>query len=289
MNYKFIQPVSMRVTKEQYERDLREPLLAMGYREIILDWILNPILASNLDGRNDILSNVSGRKSCNNRYFIDHYNPKLFLAIAAMTDKESPIVGEWLVWNSVYASVGGYKIGDIVQCGNPNITLVGLRKATLKELIDKFSPNGEEYSIISNTNDKINKNMIQINNKQFGELKNLIAPENEEAFNKIMGIKKPIFNKENFITGDKVIVRNGCIYLVIENCNAGYYGKQVFTLLRCNMNGGFLSGHFYDNELRNLNSSDFDIMKVYRFEDGRIVDSSMNGDLEDYDLVWSRE
>ena len=153
------------------------------------------------------------------------------------------------------------------------------RKATLQELIDKFT-NKETIK-----EDTMKKELTQ---ELIKDLKNLIAPENEEAFNKIMGIKKPIFNKENFITGDKVVVRNGCIYLVIKDCNAGYYGKQVFMLLRCNMNGGFLSCHFYDNELRNLNSSDFDIMKVYRFEDGIIVDSSMNGDLEDYDLVWSR-
>ena len=31
---KFIQPVSMVVTKEQYERDLRQPLLDMGYEEV---------------------------------------------------------------------------------------------------------------------------------------------------------------------------------------------------------------------------------------------------------------
>lgn len=30
---KFIQPVSMKCSQEQYERDLREPLLAMGYTQ----------------------------------------------------------------------------------------------------------------------------------------------------------------------------------------------------------------------------------------------------------------
>ena len=63
------------------------------------------------------------------------------------------------------------------------------------------------------------------------DLKNLIAPENEEAFNKIMGIKKPIPKKGELITGDKVILRNGEAYLLIRDCNAGGHGRQVFTLL----------------------------------------------------------
>ena len=47
-------------------------------------------------------------------------------------------------------------------------------------------------------------------------LKPLIAPENMEKFNKLMGIEKPIFKAEDFITGDKVILRNGKTYLVIR-------------------------------------------------------------------------
>ena len=35
------------------------------------------------------------------------------------------------------------------------------------------------------------------------DLKNLIAPENVEKFDELMGIDKPMFRKEDFITGDK--------------------------------------------------------------------------------------
>ena len=52
---KFIQPVSMRVTQEQYERDLREPLLAMGYKESNgLYWVDDGnYLVTNIDRKND--------------------------------------------------------------------------------------------------------------------------------------------------------------------------------------------------------------------------------------------
>ena len=103
MNYKFIQPVSMRVTKEQYKRDLGEPLLVMGYKEVsISEWDERPILVTNYLGEIGNMTNGTRRSKDNfNRYFIHEYNPEFFLAIAAMTKGENPIVGEWLVWTSV--------------------------------------------------------------------------------------------------------------------------------------------------------------------------------------------
>ena len=60
MNYKFIQPVSMQVTKEQYERDLREPLLKMGYKEKeIVNWDISPILATNYAKIKHIMTNLA--------------------------------------------------------------------------------------------------------------------------------------------------------------------------------------------------------------------------------------
>lgn len=279
MDYKFIQPVSMQVTQEQYERDLREPLLKMGYEGFILDFALFPILVTNIDGRKGLLSNVSDdRKSVNNRYFIPDYNPELFLAIAAMTDKESPIVGEWLVWNSVYASVGGYKIGDIVQCGNPNITLVGLRKATLQELINKFA---------NKKQDIMKKELTQ---ELIKDLKNLIAPENVEKFDELMGIEKPMFRKEEFITGDKVILGNGKTYLVIRDCNAGDYGAQVFVFLECKINGGFMNSSEYDEKLLQFQGeTEYDVEKIYRCGNRAIMGNSLSADLTGYNLIWSRE
>ena len=142
-----------------------------------------------------------------------------------MTDKETPIVGEWLVCIDEMAYIiSGYKIGEFVKNGNPNITSAWFRRATLQELIEKFT-NKETIK-----EDTMKKELTQ---ELIKDLKNLIAPENEEAFNKIMGIKKPMFRKENFITGDKVILGNGKTYLVIRDCNAGDYGAQVFVFLEC--------------------------------------------------------
>ena len=88
MTTKFIQPVSMRVTKEQYLRDLREPLLAMGYEEILItSFTHTPILVNNYGGRNGILSNTCEEAVIiENRHFIPDYNPEYFLAVAAMTN-----------------------------------------------------------------------------------------------------------------------------------------------------------------------------------------------------------
>ena len=82
--------------------------------------------------------------------------------------------------------------------------------------------------------------MKEITNEQFEKLKNLIAPENEEAFNKIMGIEKPMFRKEEFITGDKVILRNGKTYLLIRDCNTGRHKNQTFGIIKCEIPSGFL-------------------------------------------------
>lgn len=282
MNYKFIQPVSMRVTEEQYERDLREPLLKMGYKEYGINFNSKgyDYLATNFANYNNEITNLKEEcRDINNRYFIPDYNPKLLLAIAAMTDKESPIVGEWLVWNSVYASVGGYKIGDIVQCESPNITLVGLRKATLQELINKFTNQKEEI---------MKKELTQ---ELIKDLKNLIAPENVKKFDELMGIEKPMFRKEDFITGDKVILRNGDIYLIIKDCNTMHYGGQLFVIVCLKGEGDFMTCEGYED---NLIMSDreykrYDIMKIYRDGDAFISGYTLNQRIDGYNLIWSRE
>ena len=213
----------------------------MGYREVILGWILNPILVSNLDGRNGLLSNVKDdRKSVNNRYFIPGYNPKLFLAIAAMTDKETAIVGEWIVYTDDEVEEVGYNVGKLYKNENPYINTKWKRKATLQELINKFT------NQISAKENIMKKELTQ---ELIKDLKNLIAPENEEKFDELMGIKKPIPKKEELITGDKVILRNGNVYLVIRDCNAGEYGEQVFVFLECKINMGFMNSGEYDEEL----------------------------------------
>ena len=175
MNYKFIQPVSMRVTKEQYERDLREPLLKMGYKEYAINLYKKELdyLITNHSNNNDSLTNLGKEYlNLNARYFIPDYNPEFFLAIAAMTDKETPIIGEWLVCIDEMAYIiSGYKLGDLVKNGNPNITLNWFRRVTLQELIEKFT-NKETIK-----EDTMKKELTQ---ELIKDLKNLIAPENVE-------------------------------------------------------------------------------------------------------------
>ena len=273
METKFKQPVSMQVTKEQYERDLREPLLMLGYEEVCFtDLDKHNIL---ITSENGLVSN-SNEKSCFicGRYFIDHYNPKLFLAIAAMTDSVSPIVREWFVYTDYVVERAGYKVGVLYKNENPLTNARWKRKATLQELIDKFKKQEENMET---------KELIE-------NLKPLIAPENMEKFNKLMGIEKPLFKKEDFITGDKVVLRSGNTYLVIRDCNGGKYGAQVFVLLQCAKSEGFVNSDEYDDKLNDKDrETEYDIMKIYRYREGGICSTSISNNLIGYSLIWSRE
>lgn len=90
----FNNPVSMRVTHEQFERDLRKPLEELGGK-IIRDYgfKLFPILVSNSMGKNGMLENLSDSDKLNfNRHFIETYDPEQFMAICKL--EVEMIVGE---------------------------------------------------------------------------------------------------------------------------------------------------------------------------------------------------
>ena len=301
MQNKFRRPVSMQVTKEQYEKDLREPLLRMGYLELgVAEWVAAPVLVTNYANTVFCISNtINEYKKRHNRYFVPEYNPKLFLAIAAMSNEEYGIYGEWWYCTKDVKMEGSGKVeynrGKLYM-GLDNERIINnsrtynhywrgdyrfehFRKATLQELITNFTENKQE-----------NIMKKEITTEQFEELKNLIAPENEEKFNKLMGIEKPVFKKGDFITGDKVVLGNGGTYLVIRNCNVGEYGAQVFALLRCEISGGFMNSDAYDDKLNdNEEEIEYDIMKIYRLQEGRLCSISISNDLTGYTLIWSRE
>ena len=92
----FTQPVSMQCSQEQFEIDLKEPLEKLGYNYYrLFDFKECPIIATNYMGQN-MFSNTSWNfERANNRHFIDHYNPQLFLALASMTDEPNGILGEY--------------------------------------------------------------------------------------------------------------------------------------------------------------------------------------------------
>ena len=194
---KFIQPVSMRVTKEQYERDLREPLLEMGYKEcFITSFSYTPILVNNYGNNNGMLSNTNEEAAkIDNRHFIPEYNPEYFLAVAAMTSEELGIVGEW--WKRIENSSKQFTLNKLYKCerfswGTPDFIneegdlngyycreshLLSTKKATLSDLINHFKP-------------KINTNiMTKLTQQEKDTLAKLITKDNESIFEKI-GVKR---------------------------------------------------------------------------------------------------
>lgn len=100
---KFTTAVCMACTQEQYERDLRKPLLDMGYRETDIRGIDNhPFIVNNHCGELGVITNLSNlTDDMYVRYLIDHYNPELYLGLAAMTNEKYGIKGEWWVYTKV--------------------------------------------------------------------------------------------------------------------------------------------------------------------------------------------
>lgn len=149
---KFITPVSMKCTQEQYERDLKKPLEELGYK-----WDSEFDYSDNIVGLNTIceyLTNFYNRdynslaneySVCDECFLIDHYNPELFLALAAMTEGEDWIVGEYLVhYGGENATNKIFKVCDLYGCNSSlgyaaNYNKHFYRKATKEELINHFT------------------------------------------------------------------------------------------------------------------------------------------------------
>lgn len=69
------------------------------------------------------------------------------------------------------------------------------------------------------------------------------------------------FGKSDLKTGMQVRTNAGGLYMVLENIDTKVYGKQQFIL--ANFEGGFLCGSDYDDELKHVDHSKYDIAKVY--------------------------
>jgi ribosomal protein S6 len=197
---KFIQPVSMRVTQEQYERDLREPLLAMGYEELKFYQDFNSfcIITNNYNGVLGDISNMC--EECKNdydRHFIPEYNPEYFLAVAAMTNESYGIIGEWWKFkseidfdftkNNLYKCVIKDDLDDMPLFEDKNGEISGYEeskhfwyftKATLSDLINHF-----ECKIDNN------KNTMELTQQEKDTLAKLITKDNEAIFEKL-GVKR---------------------------------------------------------------------------------------------------
>lgn len=156
MEKQFTTPVSMKVTEQQFKNDLEQPLKEMGYKiGGIQNFDIYSYLLTNRMGIDNHLSNYDEANRClYYNYLIETYNPKLFLALAGMTNSPDGNVGEWRKcvgnWvsfdnNNLYKQIEN-KNGVFVlidKNGNKNHISIDLLymfpKATKEEIIAFFS------------------------------------------------------------------------------------------------------------------------------------------------------
>ncbi len=178
---KFTTPVSMPCTKEQYERYLKDSLLAMGYElKDTLYWGHEDCqyLGNFYNVHGSHLGNISNADIKIDSY-IDHYNPELFLALAAMTEGDVPIVGEWMkslkAWEDRNFS---YDTNELVRKSSNDIDLKGginsaysrihFRKATKEELIAHLTKKKiEKEKIYVQTKFKAGQTVYWLNSRGF--------------------------------------------------------------------------------------------------------------------------
>ena len=133
--FSFTFPVAMKCTQSQF-KEVRGRLEEMGYKISALDnFEVCIFLVNNLAGRNGEVSNLVKHDSSGyNRTVFEQWNPKLFLALAAMTDKEDGIKGEW--WR--YVADMKYPIVAQKYLGEFTVPNTAWRKATSSEIIEHF-------------------------------------------------------------------------------------------------------------------------------------------------------
>jgi len=194
----FTQPVSMPCTSRQFERDLRIPLVEMGYKinELITfgDSFCQNI-CNNFSGEIGVVDNIPNSNNLDNeRYFIDHYNPGLFLSLAVMNESILGLPGEWYKFIAPQTCALTFMPGNIYQLikfldiregfinedGVPDGFFPGnekvFQKATKEEIIEHFVPSKKERLI-----KELNLFMEQMS---FAELKSIVdimnIPEQKE-------------------------------------------------------------------------------------------------------------
>jgi hypothetical protein len=217
---KFTQPVSMKCSQEQYNRDLKEPLLAMGYREhcLTLNGHGDEFIATNIGGGNhNTVSDIYFEyKNRHGRYFIEEYNPELFLALAGMTDSEKGNIGE--CWRCTDARVSNFISGNLyIQLtsdiknksnfldeggdlsGWCDLNLSHFTKATKEEIINHFS------------NKKLNTTMekVIVKKSEFKPLYDAACADWKTRFDNVL--KSFVFTDEIEFTSDFVNdMRDAC-------------------------------------------------------------------------------
>lgn len=136
---KFITPVSMVVPDKELMLSLHESLLQLGYKKseknypsndwnlLVTNYWEHEYKENDLYGVLDIFS-----RNDYGRYFIDHYNPELFLVLAGMTDDKEIKVGEWVRARKSYTDkMSVFKVTEENYCEY-------YPKATKEQLIKHF-------------------------------------------------------------------------------------------------------------------------------------------------------
>lgn len=160
MEVKFITPVSMWCSLQEFNLHLRRPLQDMGYNFAnVEDWPEDdsqvPIATNVFAIQGQVGPIPRANISNHGRIFLENFCPTTFLALAAMTDVKYGIKGEWWVniCHSQSFTMGKLygAAGPINDCGafkndrgerdghclNP---LEFFQKATEKEIIEAFNP-----------------------------------------------------------------------------------------------------------------------------------------------------
>lgn len=143
---KFTTPVSMQCTQEQF-KELEKELYNLGYklsRNTYTGRAAN-LVVSNFGGENGYYGRAaSDTAEAHGRYYIDHYNPELFLALAAMSDHPMGLEDEYYIDIEYGLHIQKKYIVATLPKHTP------MRKATKEELIAHFTKK-QRYALNSKT------------------------------------------------------------------------------------------------------------------------------------------
>lgn len=158
---KFVTPVSMEVTQEQYNEDLKKPLEEMGYVSTYLSHIRErrDCLCTNVDETNNSIEFLNNSfKTGSKRYFIEEYNPELFLALAAMTSEGSWIVGEYMTGKAfnMFRKIVNIEDNEMYYEGGGCYTMDFAKKPTKEEIINHFKSLSQE-SVLEDAMKEVNE------------------------------------------------------------------------------------------------------------------------------------
>jgi hypothetical protein len=157
MSFKFLVPVSMKIPSyEAFLSDLHQQLVSMGY-EISQDFknvekykdYPYLFLTTNYENYHNRISATFANQK--NILFLENYNPDLFLAIAAMSEQEQGVLGEYWMLCSEQQSNGVVEVicksAAFTSIGTPMFDIENTsmffnikskRKATLEEILEYF-------------------------------------------------------------------------------------------------------------------------------------------------------